>query len=168
MKVSRSFLVVTLLLIVASVSTIAQPKSLFQRLGGREALVLVVDEFAARCIADKRINKKFAKSDPARLKHMLVEQLCGATGGPCKYQGRDMKTAHLNMGVTEGEFSALVENLVGALDKFKVKQAEKDELLKLLAPMKPSIVEVKSQETGTALPKEFKPAPSKKVHQPRP
>ncbi len=168
MKVWRSFVVVTLLLAVLSVCVIAQPKSLFLRLGGREALVLVVDEFAARCIADKRINKKFSKSDPARLKHMLVEQLCAATGGPCQYQGRDMKTAHLNMGVTEGEFTALVENLVGALDKFKVKQAEKDELLKLLSPMKPAIVEVKSQETGTPLPKEFKPAPSMKVNRPRP
>jgi hemoglobin len=79
-----------------------------------------------------------------------------------------MKTAHLNMGVTEGEFAALVENLVGALDKYKVKQPEKDELLKLLSPMKPAIVEVNSSNTGTPLPKEFKPAPSKKDIRPKP
>jgi len=63
------------------------------------------------------------------------------------------------MGVTDGEFGALVEDLVGALDKFNVPAAEKNELLGLLGPMKPQIVEVNSKETGTALPKKFKPAP---------
>src|SRR5262249_33117541 len=94
-----------------------------------------------------------------RLKTELVDQICQVTGGPCKYTGRDMKTAHKNMGVTEGEFNALVEDLVKALDKFNVKDKEKNELLKILGGTKPQIVEVKSQETGTALPGTFKPAP---------
>ena len=70
-----------------------------------------------------------------------------------------MKTAHKNMGVTEGEFNALVEDLVKALDKFNVKEKEKNELLGKLGPLKPDIVEVKSQQTGTPLPANFKPAP---------
>lgn len=151
------------LIILTAVGTAdAQTKSLFERLGGKAGIVTVVDEFVTRCVLDKRINKKFAKSDAQRLKAMLVDQLCHLTGGGCEYRGRDMKAAHQNMSVTDGEFGALVENLTGALDKFKVQKSDKDELLKLLAPMKPTIVEVNSQETGTSLPATFKPAPSLK------
>jgi hemoglobin len=151
-----------LLILSAAVTVTAQQKSLFERLGGKPGLVAVVDEFVTRCVLDKRVNKKFARSDAPRLKAMLVDQLCQATGGGCEYHGRDMKAAHQNMGVTDGEYGAIVENLTGALDKFKVQPADKDELLKLLSPMKPSIVEVNSKETGTGLPATFKPAPSLK------
>jgi hemoglobin len=134
-------------------------KSLYERLGGVSALTAVVDEFVARCAADARINKKFAKTDIPRLKLHLVEQLCAATGGPCEYTGRDMKTTHKNMKVTAGEFDALVEDLVGALDKFNVPAAEKNELLGILGPLKSQIVEVNSQDAGGPLPENFKPAP---------
>ena len=146
-----------------SATAFPQNKTLFERLGGKDAITAVVDEFATRCLADTRINKKFAQSDPARLKAMLVDQICSATGGPCQYTGRDMTTAHRRMGVTAGEFSALVEDLSGALDKFNVPAAEKTELLGLLAPMKANIVEDQSPATGTPLGKGFKPAPSLKA-----
>jgi len=134
-------------------------KSLYERLGGVEAIKAVVNEFVSRVAADGRINKKFAKSDIDRVKLHLVEQICSATGGPCTYSGLDMKTAHKKMKVTEGEFNALVEDLVGALDKFNVPEAEKTELLGILGPLKSQIVEVNSAETGTPLPADFKPAP---------
>lgn len=137
----------------------AQAQSLYDRLGGKDAIKAVVDEFVGIAAADTRINKKFAKTNIDRLKFELVEQLCAATGGPCKYTGLDMKKAHKNMGVTAGEFNALVEDLVKALDKFNVKDKEKNELLGALGPMKPDIVEVESQQTGTPLPDKFKPAP---------
>ena len=146
-----------------SASALAQNRTLFDRLGGKDAITAVVDEFATRCLADTRINKKFAQSDPARLKAMLVDQICSATGGPCQYTGLDMRTAHKKMGVTAGEFNALVEDLVGALDKFNVPEAEKTELLGMLAPMKTDIVEDQSPATGTPLGKGFKPAPSMKA-----
>lgn len=168
MRETRILLACIFLLGLMTTTAFAQKKSLFDRLGGKPAIVAVVDEFAARCLTDTRINKKFGKSDPARLKAMLVDQICSASGGPCQYQGRDMKSAHKSMGVTDGEFSALVENLAGALDKLKVQAADKNELLGLLAPMKTDIVEVNSKETGTALPKEFKPAPSLKSLRMRP
>ena len=136
----------------------AQQKSLYERLGGLDAIKAVVGEFAARVLADERINKKFAKTNAARLTHFLVEQVCAATGGPCQYTGMNMKKAHRNMKVTEGEFNALVEDLVKALDKFNVPEAEKTELLTALGSMKADIVEVNSNETGTALPANFKPA----------
>ncbi|HZS45507.1 MAG TPA: group 1 truncated hemoglobin [Blastocatellia bacterium] len=137
----------------------AKEKSLYDRLGGKKALTAVVDAFVGRVAADTRINQKFGKSDVTRVKVHLVEQLCAATGGPCKYTGNDMKTAHQNMKVTEGEFNALVEDLVATLDQFKVPEKEKGELLGILGPLKGQIVEVNSSDTGTPLPADFKPAP---------
>jgi hemoglobin len=134
-------------------------KSLYERLGGIDAIKAVIGEFVARVAADARINKKFAKSDIDRVKLHLVEQVCAATGGPCEYTGLDMKKAHKNMKVTEGEFNALVEDLVGALDKFNVPEQEKNDLLGILGPLKSQIVEVNSADTGTPLPPNFKPAP---------
>jgi hemoglobin len=121
-------------------------KSLYDRLGKKKAITAVVDEFVSRVAADNRINKFFAAtaSDPARLKKFkgnLVDQICEASGGPCKYKGKDMKTAHMGMGVSGGDFTALVEDLGGALDAFKVGAHEKDQLLGALAPMKPQIAE---------------------------
>ena len=116
-------------------------KSLYERLGGKTAITAVVDEFVARVAADTRINKFFGSTDIATLKMHLVNQICEASGGPCKYTGRTMKEAHLGMGVATADFNALVEDLVGAFDKFKVGEKEKNELLSVLGPMKGDIVE---------------------------
>jgi len=134
------------------------PKTLYDRLGGKTAITAVVDSFVAKVAADTRINKKFAKSDVGRVKTMLVDQICAATGGPCTYTGRSMKDAHKNMGVTEGEFNALVEDLTATLNAFKVGQSEQRELLSTLGAMKADIVEVQGPATGTTLPKAFVPA----------
>ena len=83
-----------------------------------------------------------------------------ATGGPRVYTGNNMKVAHQNMAVTQGEFGALVEDLVATLDKFKV--PAKGELLGALGPLGSQIVESQSTATGTALPAAFKPAPAAK------
>ena len=133
--------------------------SLYDRLGGKDAISAVVDDFVARCAADARINGKFARTDVPRLKAHLVDQVCAATGGPCTYSGRDMRTTHDGMSVTGGEFDALVANLVATLDQFGVPEAEKGELLGALAPMRGDIVEVESSETGTPLPETYRNAP---------
>jgi len=133
--------------------------SLFERLGGKDAITAVIDDFVGRCAADARINGKFARTDVPRLKAHLVDQVCAATGGPCTYSGRDMRTTHDGMSVTGGEFDALVANLVATLDQFGVPEAEKGELLGALAPMRGDIVEVESSETGTPLPETYRNAP---------
>jgi hemoglobin len=133
--------------------------SLYERLGENAAITAVVDDFVARCAADDRINAKFARTDVPRLKAMLVDQICEATGGPCTYTGRDMRTTHDGMGVTAGEFDALVGNLVVALDQAGVGAAEKDDLLAALAPMRSDIVEDESPATGTPLPESYRNAP---------
>jgi hemoglobin len=154
------------MLAAVSVSAAAQDsmssgqKSLYDRLGGIDAIKAVVGEFAGRVLADDRVNKKFAKSDAPRLVLHLEEIVCKVTGGPCEYTGLGMKEAHTNMKVTDGEFKALVEDLVGALDKFNVPAQEKNDLLKILGPLHDQIVEVKSDATGTPLPGNFKPAPA--------
>jgi hemoglobin len=144
------------------VSDTAPTRSLYDRLGGKSAITAVVDTFVARVAADARINKKFARSNIPRVKAMLVDQICMQTGGPCTYTGRSMKEAHRNMAVTEGEFNALVEDLVAALNQFNVPKREQDELLAALGSMKGDIVEVQSTATGTALPASFKAAPAAK------
>ncbi|MGQ0792937.1 MAG: group I truncated hemoglobin [Deltaproteobacteria bacterium] len=116
-------------------------KSLYERLGGKDAIIAVVDDFVARVAADTRINGFFANTDIARLKGCLVDQVCQAAGGPCQYTCRDMKSSHAGMGVSTADFNALVEDLVATLDKFKVPQREKDELLGALGPMQGDIVE---------------------------
>ena len=126
----------------------SKEKSLYDRLGCKKAITAVVDEFVSRVAADQRINSFFAAtaSDPARLnqfKGNLVDQICQASGGPCKYMGKDMKTAHMGLGVSSADFDALVEDLVGALDKFKLGAHEKEQLLGALGPMKADIVEKK-------------------------
>jgi hemoglobin len=108
--------------------------SLYDRLGGKDAITAVIDDFVATCADDSRINAKFAKSDVPRLKTMLVDQVCEATGGPCTYSGRDFSESHKGMGVTAGEFDALVEDLVSTLDRLSVPAAEQTELLGLLGP----------------------------------
>lgn len=131
---------------IASAPILTKEKSLYERLGGKKAIVAVVDEFVGRVAADNRINGFFKEtaSDPNRLagfRSKLVDQICEASGGPCKYTGKDMKSAHQGMRISEADFNALVEDLVGALDKFKVAPADKQTLLGVLGPMKKDIVE---------------------------
>jgi hemoglobin len=120
--------------------------ALYKSLGGKKNIVAVVDEFVGRCAGDSRINSFFKAdvADPAKLKKFkanLVDQICEAAGGPCKYKGKSMKDAHKGMGISGADFNALVEDLVGALDKYKVKEADKKALLGVLGPMQKDIVE---------------------------
>jgi hemoglobin len=136
-----------------------EPKSLYDRLGGKDAIVAVIDAFVARAAADRRINAKFARTDVPRLKAMLVAQVCAATGGPETYTGRGMRETHDGMGVTAGEFDALVADLVATLGEFKVPAPEQQQLLGILGPLRADIVEVESQATGTPIPESYKNAP---------
>jgi hemoglobin len=124
----------------------AKDKTLYERLGGKKSITAVVEAFVGNCANDTRINKFFAKTAAdkkrlAKFKETLVDQICQASGGPCKYKGKDMKTAHAGMGISDADFTALVEDLVKALDQFHVGEKEKGELLGALGPMKGDIVE---------------------------
>jgi hemoglobin len=125
-------------------------KSLYERLGGEAAITAVVDDFVGRAAANPKVNftrkGTSAEWNPsaenvARLKKHLVQFISMATGGPNKYEGRAMKPTHAGMGITEAEFRALAGDLIASLDKFKVPQKEKDELITIVASTKKDIVE---------------------------
>jgi hemoglobin len=136
-----------ILALAAAACASAPPESsgptLYQRLGGREAIKGVVDDFVANMAADPRVNSRFKGLDAgrvAKLQTNLADQICDATGGPCAYLGKDMKAVHTDMGITDAEWTATVEDLVKSLDKFKVPAKEQQELLAILGPMKKDIV----------------------------
>lgn len=129
----------------AAAATSAATASLYDRLGGTTAIASVVDAFVANVAGDARINQRFARvagdtGAMRQFKQKLVDQVCQGAGGPCTYSGLDMKAAHLEMGITDADFDALVEDLVKALDGAGVPQKEKDELLGILGPMRSDIV----------------------------
>ena len=119
-------------------------KSLYQRLGGYDAIAAVTDDFIGRLAADKQLARFLvghSKDSLMKIRQNVVDQLCAATGGPCIYVGRDMKTAHQGMGITEGDWNAAVNDLVASLDHFKVPAKEKDEVLGAVSSLKKDIVE---------------------------
>ncbi|MFQ5674926.1 MAG: group 1 truncated hemoglobin [bacterium] len=121
-------------------------KPLYERLGGYDAIAAVVDDFIQRLATDAKLSRFFVGHSTDSLKkirQLIVDQLCAATGGPCIYIGRDMKTAHAGLGISEEEWNASVIHLVATLDKFKVPQKEKDEVVGAIAGFKGDIVESK-------------------------
>ncbi len=118
-----------------------QNAKLYQRLGGQPAVEAVIDDFMGRLAKDERVNATFAGSHVPRVRKRLIELVCSATGGPCTYSGRDMKTVHAGMNITHAQFDIVVGHLVATLDAFKVPATEKGELLALLGPMRGDIVE---------------------------
>jgi hemoglobin len=123
-----------------SASSAAPAKSLFDRLGGKPAITAAVDLMVTNIGNDARINARFLNADGARLKQMLIEQVCEATGGPCKYTGKDMRSAHAGQKISDDEFNALVGDLKAALDQLKVPAQEQSELLSALGGMRKDIV----------------------------
>ncbi len=139
-----------LALLFVSLPAVSQTKaasagpSLYKRLGGYDAIAAVSDDFIGRMAADKQLARFLAglsDNSKARLRQLVVDQLCMATGGPCLYIGRDMKTAHKGLAITGADWELAVKYLSESLDKFKVPQKEKDELLAIASSLKADIVE---------------------------
>jgi len=139
--------------------TTTQTKSLYDRLGGADAINALTESWVARVGGDDRANGKFVRTDIERLMKEVVDQLCEATGGPCTYTGRSMLETHAGMKVTAGEFDVVMQHLDATLDELNVPKTERDELVGLLRPMRGDIVEVESPETGTPLPDSYQVAP---------
>jgi len=128
----------------AQMSSTSQEKSLYQRLGGYDAIAAVTDDFIQRLATDEQLARFFgghSKDSLGRLRQLVVDQVCFATGGPCVYIGRDTKTAHAGLGITNAQWDRSVEHFVATLDKFKVPEQEKNELVGVVAKLKADIVE---------------------------
>jgi len=138
-------LVLSLLLTMSATAFAAsQEKSLYERVGGYNALAAVVDDFIGRLISDKQFEKFFigqSTDSKKRIRQHILDQFCAATGGPCVYTGREMKTSHAGLGITNAEWDAAAKHLVASLDKFKVPEKEKGELLAFVTGLKKDIVE---------------------------
>ena len=132
------------LLLTMTVAVQGQEKSLYERVGGYNALAAVVDDFIGRLVADKQFEKFFIGHSIDSKKHIrqhILDQFCAATGGPCVYTGRDMKTTHAGLGITNADWDAAAKHLSDSLDKFKVPEKEKGELLAFVTTLKKDIVE---------------------------
>lgn len=117
---------------------------LYKRLGGYDALAAVVDDFLPRLLNDPQLGRFFggvSADSGKRIRQLVVDQLCAATGGPCLYVGRDMKSAHAGLGITDADWERAVGHLVATLDKFHVPVREKNEVLGALGGLKDQIVE---------------------------
>ncbi len=114
--------------------------ALYQELGRSEGITKVVDLFFQRLNADARINTLFANVDHDDLRRLVIEQMCEATGGPCKYTGRLMEEAHSGLNLTNKDFDAFVQDLVTAMNEAKVAGPTQKKLLAILGPMRPQVV----------------------------
>jgi hemoglobin len=120
----------------------AQP-TLYRRLGGYDALAAVTDDFLGRLATDPQMGRFFkglSTDSQKRIRQHIVDFLCVATGGPCIYNGRDMKTAHTGLNITEDDWSLSVKMLTATLDKFKVPDKEKSDVLGAVSGLQADIV----------------------------
>jgi hemoglobin len=125
---------------MATAPAAQQGPSLYDRLGGLDAIRAVVHDFRSRVAADTRINGFFRGVNLDSLEHLIGDQVCQVTGGPCTYGGRSMREAHAGLNIRDDDFNALVEDLGAALDAASVQAREKGELLAALASLKGDIV----------------------------
>lgn len=124
----------------------AARKSLYARLGGYDAIAAVVDDFVGRLVADRQFERFFSghsNDSKKRIRQHILDQFCMAAGGPCVYTGRTMRASHEGLGITEAQWEAAAKHLVASLDKFKVPEREKKELLDFVTTQKADIVEKK-------------------------
>jgi hemoglobin len=121
-------------------------KALYQRLGGVYPISVVVDDFIERLLANDTLNANPAIRDARErvpkqgLKFQVTALVCQATGGPCKYVGRDMKGAHAHLNISESEWQEMLADFRRTLDKFNVPATEQGELISIVNSTKADIV----------------------------
>ena len=151
---SRTIRIATLAFALASVACASMGRSrapasasLYARLGGYEAIAAVVDDLLGREVKDPVVApffKGLEERDVKRLRQHLVDQLCTVAGGPCFYPGRDMKTVHAEMEITEEAWNAFTGHIGETLAAFKVGERERNELVVVVQSLKADIVKPKA------------------------
>ena len=146
---------------VAAQAAAAKEKTLYERLGGEEGIKKLVDDFTDRAMADPRVNWKrvgvtrgginFKRNVPVEwkpnqdqinaMKSHIAQFLALATGGPTKYEGKEMKNAHAGLHITNAEFDASIGDFKASLDKLGVATPEQKEVLAILESVRPMIAE---------------------------
>ena len=173
-----SLLVALSFVLINCQKTLAQEKSLYERLGGVHQVAAVVDDFIDKLLVDPVItaNKNtvagLAHITKPGLKFLITEMICEAAGGPQKYTGKSMKDAHKDLKISEAEWEAMVKDFLNTLAKFKVPNKEQIELVILVSTTKPDIVlavPVEQKEEGPGRgPVQKHPPPQKTQQHPQP
>lgn len=117
--------------------------SLYTALGAQDGITKLTDDFVNRLKVDARLAPAFKDTNAKNLKLMLAQQFCKVSGGPCVYEGADMKSAHSGMDITKTDFHALVEVLQVSMDASGISFGAQNQLLARLAPMHRDIISVK-------------------------
>lgn len=143
-NITKAIFAVCLLTLIFSNAIPAQSQeSLYKRLGGYDAIAAVSDDFIARLGADPALNKFLIglnADSKSLLRQHVVDFICNVTGGPCLYLGKDMKTAHTGLHISDAEWDLSAHHLIETLDKFNVGNKEKEELLGAVSSLKSQIV----------------------------
>jgi truncated hemoglobin YjbI/plastocyanin len=129
-------------------------RSLYERLGGKPMVAKIAAELSKHTTTDPRIKERFFSIDPDDLRRLVIEFMCAVSGGPCEYTGRDMKTSHARMDLVQEEVDVFVEGLAVGLDRLKVPEREKRELLDAFNRFGPDMV---------ASPDKLRPIPTAKL-----
>ena len=119
-------------------------KSLYHRMGGYDVIAGIIDDLLARARSDpqfQRFGTGRSADSQNRARQLFVDQMCALAGGPCVYIGRDMKSSHSGLGITESEWQTNMRHAAAALDRFNIPQKEKDEFLALFSRYKEDVVE---------------------------
>jgi hemoglobin len=122
----------------------AQDQTLYQRLGGYDAIAAVTDDFVGRLLGEPTFERFFAgfsTDSKAKIRQHIVEFVCRETGGPCVYTGRDIKLAHAGIGITKAEWDKAVELFGATLAALNVPEKEQADLAALILPLEKNIVE---------------------------
>jgi hemoglobin len=118
--------------------------TLYHRLGGYDAIVAVVDDLLARLKADAQLGRFWqhrGEDGILRERQLLINFLCSSAGGPLMYFGRDMKTVHKGMVISEGDWEAFIGHVEATLANFEVPAAERAAVLGFVSGLKADIVE---------------------------
>lgn len=142
--------VAALMLAATLLAAPARAGTLYDDLGERAGLTRIVDGMVHRALLDPRIKETFDDANIERLQGLLVLQFCVLTGGPCRYPGRDMRTAHADLHLAPRHFNAMVETLQDAMDAEGVPFWTQNRLLALLAPMHRDVVAAPGAKAGPA------------------
>jgi len=122
----------------------SEAKTLYARLGGYDAIAAVSEDLVSRLMADPVLGRFWANRGEdgiRREKQLLIDFLCHSAGGPLYYTGRDMKTSHRGMRITEEDWSAFIVHVNATLDHFQVPGAERTEVVAFVQSTKEDMVE---------------------------
>ena len=150
-KIDRTTIALVALFVLGAFTigkSVAAEKTLYERLGGYDAVSAVVDDFAGKLFIDPVVGARFfgmSRDSREGFRQKNKNLVCKVIGGPCKIISRSAATTHGGLGIKASEFDIVAQHLVDTLNKFKVPQKEHKELMAIIATLRPDIFEVEDK-----------------------